>query len=382
MIDKISTEFISKDTVEFIQDDDKDLTWLSQFDSNKYDKFLIFIDSNVKNIWGDKIFNQLKVHNKNICMKVVESIEDTKSISFYPEAIDFLESNKCSRFDLVLAIGGGIVLDMVSFIISTYMRGIPLFMIPTTLIGQTDASTAGKTCFNSSNSKNLLGTFYYPKIVYNNINFLFTNSNRFLRQGFSESFKYGLLNSPELIDKLIEFDDSKNNDTLKDIINLTIKSRIAIRQIDALASNLGHTFGHAMEKFSDYKILHGDAISAGTVIALHYAVHIDIMDEKTKDNIILLMKKLGLNLYIEESLKADKLVSLMLLDKKSSSTLLNLVLINSIAEPYEEDGRLFCKSLPENVELFLINFLDNYKYRIPNCADYLSADKINYEDEE
>lgn len=378
MIDKISTEFISKNIIEFIQDDNIELTWLSNFDSKKYDKFLIFIDNNVNDIWGDKLLNQLKVHNKEIYLKVVESTEKTKSISFFPEAIGFLESNKCSRFDLVFAIGGGIVLDMVGFIVSTYMRGIPLFMIPTTLIGQTDASTAGKTCFNTKNSKNLLGTFYYPEIVYNNINFLFTNSNRYLRQGLSESFKYGLLNSPVLINKLLEFKNSNDTNILKDIINLTIKSRIAIRQIDALASNLGHTFGHAIEKFSGYKILHGDAISAGTVMALHYAVHIGIMHEEIKDNILTLMKDLGLNLYIDKRVKADKLINLMLLDKKSSSTLLHLVLIKNISEPYKEKGRLFCKALPEKVKSFLDNFLDKYEYRISSCYKFLEKDDINY----
>jgi 3-dehydroquinate synthase len=378
MIDKINTEFIEKHSVDFVQDDNKELKWLSQFKSDKYDKFLVFIDNNVRKIWGEIFLTQLNSHNKEIVILGVDAIEESKSINFYPEAISFLEKNRCSRFDLVLAVGGGIILDLVSFVVSTYMRGIPLMMVPTTLIGQTDASTAGKTCLNSKNSKNLLGTFYYPMVVYNNINFLTTNTNRFLRQGFSESFKYGLLDSNKLVDKLIIYKKSKDILILKDIITLTINSRIAIRYKDALVSNLGHTFGHAIEKFSNYKILHGDAISVGTVIALHYAVHIGIMNKKIKNKIIDIMKLLGLNLYIDDTITSDALVDLMLLDKKSSSTALNLVLIKNISDPYEDDGMLFYKSLPENVKLFLDIFFESYDYRISNCAKLLEQDDISY----
>jgi len=378
MINVITTEYTSKSKIEFIQDDDKEFNWLSEFDSLNYDRFFIVIDSNVKEIWGKSIFDKLKIHKKDIITLKVESIEETKSIHFYQTAIDFFENNKCSRYDLVIAIGGGIVLDLVSFVVSTFMRGLPLFMIPTTLIGQTDASTAGKTCLNSKNSKNLLGTFYYPEIVYNNLSFLETNTNRFLRQGFSESFKYGLLNSQFLIDKLIEYHQNRNKNVLKEIIDQTIKSRIEVRQIDALASNLGHTFGHAIERMSNYQVLHGDAISVGTVMALNYSVHIGVMDNKVKDNIVDLMKKLGLNIYIDKKVKAKKLVQLMLLDKKSSSLVLNLVLIKNIARPYIENNRMFCKSEPEDVILFLKNFLKSYEYKIDDCHIYLKNNLLSY----
>lgn len=378
MIDYISTTFKAENTVEFIQDDDKEMDWISNFESKDFDKFLIFIDDNVDKVWGKTILSQLNKHNKEVKVKSVISIEETKSINFYSEAVDFLESNKCSRFDLVIAIGGGIVMDMTSFVVSTYMRGVPLFMIPTTLIGQTDASTAGKTCFNSNNNKNLLGTFYYPKIVYNNINFLKSNSNRYSRQGLSEAFKYGLLNSSNLIAELKKYEALKEEKTLKNIINLTIKSRIAIRKIDPLASNLGHTFGHAIEKFSDYRILHGDAISAGTVLALNYSVYIGIMSEEIKNNIINDMKFLGLNLYVDNSLESKKIIQLMLQDKKSSSTQLNLVLIKDISKPFSEEGKYFCKSEPDKVRSFLDDFLNDYDYKINECSKFLQRDNINY----
>ena len=309
MINQISESFHTSNNVDFIQDDDVTMQWLSEFDSSRFERFIVFIDSHVSSSWGETVLQQLEAHQKEIIIKEIEPFETSKTITFYPEVIGFLEDVGSTRFDLVIAIGGGIVLDMAGFVVSTYMRGLPLMMIPTTLIGQTDASTAGKTCFNSHESKNLLGTFYFPEVVYNNIHFLISNPGRIFRQGLSESFKYGLLNSNQLVKTLSLYRDTPNSEILKKIINLTIKSRIAIRKIDPLASNLGHTFGHAIEKASNYEILHGDAIAAGTVLALGFAVKKKIMKDKRKEEIISMMKFLGLNLYIDKEIDATALVS-------------------------------------------------------------------------
>jgi len=374
----VSTTFESKDTVNFIIDDDPDLAWLSSISDTGYDRFFILIDKNVDDIWGERILKQLEKNNVDIFKLRVNPVEESKSISYYPVAIDFFEKNKCGRFDLVIAVGGGIVIDLASFTVSTYMRGLPLYIVATTLIGQVDASTAGKTCLNTSESKNLLGTFYYPLIVYNNIEFLSTNKKSILRQGFSEIFKYGLLDSKLLVDMLIEFQENDNVHLLERIILQTIESRISIRKKDALASNLGHTFGHALEKYSSYKILHGDAISMGTVMALNYAVRRGEMSVDTKNEIVNSMKYLGLNMYLDSSVEAGPLVEKMMSDKKSSSKALNLVLLKEIEKPYSDKNGLFYKTEPLEVVDFLKEFISTYEYRVDKCDEYLLNDDIEY----
>lgn len=376
MIDQISTEFESLNNVRFVLDDDPYFRHLVNSDFSSFDRFFVFIDKNVKKIWGDLVFNTLKTHGKEIFIHELEAVEETKSLRYYPEALKFLEENTAGRYDLVFGIGGGIVIDLTSFLVSTYMRGLPLYLIPTTLIGQTDASTAGKTCLNSYNSKNLLGTFYYPFEVYNNINFLKTCSAYHHRQGLSEAFKYTLLSDGEAIGFLT----NKNGDNADiDLIKKTIESRISIRKKHALASNLGHTFGHALEKISDFNILHGDAISAGTVMSLYFSVEKGLMKDAEKNKIIKLMKDSGLNIFVDKNLDIDLFIKLMLRDKKSSSSKLNLVLIKKIGEPYCENRQYFYEASPSEMIDFMNRFMKDYDYCIDNCYKYIKQDKLFYD---
>jgi len=378
MIKEISTTYLREDKIKFLLDDDSEMDWLSTFDSKKFDRIFVVIDKNVNKLWGEKINSQLKKHNQEIFLFEVEAIEETKSISFYPKLIDFFETNKCGLSDLVICVGGGIIIDLVSFTCSTYMRGIPFFIIATTLIGQIDASSAGKTCLNSSNAKNLLGTFYYPLIVYNNINFLKTCSDYHSRQGWSEVFKYGLLDSENLLNMISDYFKNKDSDKLIKIIESVINVRIKIRNKNPLASNLGHTFGHAIEKLSNFEILHGDAITIGTIISLYFSKKIGILSDKELNNILQRMKLLKLNIFLDKSLDIDLMVNLMMHDKKSSSKNINLVLIKGIAQPYSENGFYFYKTSPEFVRSFLKEFISVYPNIIYNCSNVLKSDVINY----
>lgn len=376
---EISLEYNKIDKIQFFITNENKMEWIGTFNCRNYNRCFVIIDKNVFNIWGKIIYEQLKKHNKEIFTYKVEPIEFSKSIGFYPKMISYFEKHMCNRYDLVIAIGGGIIIDLVSFLTSTYMRGLPFYAIPTTIIGQVDATTAGKTCLNSKNGKNVLGTFYYPLVVYNNINFLNTNSPYYSRQGISEVFKYGLLASRKLLKKLELYQDAKSGKDLMDIIELTIKTRSYIRKRDPLASNLGHTFGHAIEKLSNYEILHGDAITVGTVLALNFAKKVNLIKEETVSKIIAMMKNLHLNVYLEKDLDIDRLINYMMHDKKSSVNDLNLVLITDIEQPYEINDNLFYRTSPAIVKGFLIDFVKDYKYRVVDCAEFIKENNLNYE---
>ena len=376
---EISLEYNKIDQIKFFITNEQNMEWIGAFNDRNYNRYFVIIDENVFNIWGRMIYAQLNKHNKKIFTYKLKPTEFSKSIGFYPKMISYLEKHMCNRYDLIIAVGGGITLDLVSFLTSTYMRGLPFYAIPTTIIGQVDATTAGKTCLNSENGKNILGTFYYPLVVYNNVNFLNTNSPFYARQGISEVFKYGLLASRKLLKKLELYQESKSDKDLMDIIELTIKARSYIRKRDSLASNLGHTFGHAIEKLSNYKILHGDAITVGTVLALYFAEKVNLIEAEIVSKIIALMKNLHLNIYIEKDLDIDSLINYMMHDKKSSVNTLNLVLITDIEQPYEYNDNLFYRTSPTIVKEFLINFIKEYKYRVINCAEFIKEKKLNYE---
>lgn len=379
MIKKISTKYVREDPIDFIIDDDEEMLWLSSFDSSKYERFFVVIDKEVNRVWGDVLRKRINHHNKEVFFFEIEVSEESKSIESYQKVISFFEKHRCNLFDLVFAVGGGILLDLVSFSCSTYMRNLPFIAIPTTLIGQVDASTAGKTCLNTSQNRNILGTFYYPLKVYNNVNFLKTNSQYYLRQGYSEVFKYALLESSELIDILSKYMKEQSKETLMEIIRLTIEIRIKIRKKNPLASNLGHTFGQSMEKMFDHKILHGDAISSGIVMALYFAEKKGLISREVNEQIIKKMKELGLNIYIDKKLDLGELVDAMKRDKKSSSKYLNLVLITDIGKPYEKEGFPFYKTDGDEIKQFLEEFFEKYPYKVENLPEFICKERIDYD---
>lgn len=360
----------------FIIDDDENFKRISELNLNHYERIFVIIDSSVNEYYGSRLFKNLEHFGKKIISHTVEAAEAAKSIGYYPKLVEFFEGSTAGRYDAVIAVGGGIIIDLVSFTVSTYMRGMPFFIIATTLIGQTDASTAGKTCLNSEKSKNLLGTFFYPQIVYNNVEMLRTNSKRILRQGLSEAFKYSLLTDGELLEKIILFQNEEfNAEAMKEIVYKTIQARIKIRKIDALASNLGHTFGHAIERYFNYEILHGDAITIGTVMAINYAVRVGLMESNECCKIMQLMQAAHLNLYICDNFDAEKLVDFMRHDKKSSFSKLHLVMLEKIGKPYK-GSTPFYEADYTDVEKFLGDFIKTYQYKKENYVEYLYEDII------
>lgn len=380
MIKKFSTKFIREDTVNFIIDNDRDMGWIGSFSSNNFNRFFVLVDREVEKIWGNVIRRMLSRHGKEMFFFVVESSEHNKSLGFYPTLVNFFESHICNLSDLVIAIGGGVIIDLVSFTVSTYMRGLSLITIPTTLIGQIDASTAGKTCLNTEKSKNVLGTFYYPLISYNNIHFLKTNSKYYSRQGYSEIFKYGLLGCERLVRLLEKYKQDPPDDILAEIIYLAIQTRVKIRKKHPLASNLGHTFGHAIEKMSSFNISHGDAISVGIVVALYFAEEEGIIKQDDVLSIMELMKKIGLNIYLDTKIDVHRWVDLIMRDKKSFGKDVNLVLVQGIAKPYRKKEELFFRTSLPTLERFLIKFVKDYKYKVDNCAKFIKKEHLAYKE--
>ena len=372
----VVSNYEHKYETKFIIDSSEDFERIDEIGISDYDRVFIVIDENVSKLYEEKLLPKMINGKQELFVYRVKSVEETKSIAYYPKLVEFFEENTAGRYDAVVAIGGGIVIDLVSFTVSTYMRGLPFFIVATTLIGQTDASTAGKTCLNSYNTKNLLGTFFYPKVVYNSIPILKTNTKRITRQGLSEAFKYSLLTDGELLGDIIKFQNSDfDSDIMKKIVEKTIQSRIKIRLVDPLASNLGHTFGHALEKYFDYQILHGDAILIGTVMAMGYGVKVGIMEQSEYDRIYDMMNEAHLNTYISKELDTKKLVALMKKDKKSSSKKLHLVMINGVGKPYRSDTP-FLEADYEDVEKYLEEFMESYLRKREDYLEYLGKNDL------
>jgi len=363
MINKnFSLESSSQTT--FYIDKSKGFGNLRELDLSKYVKFIIVIDRNISNQILRPIKELLNEYDKEIIIIELTPSEKNKGIEESVKLVETLENNNVGRFDLLISVGGGFVSDIASFVSSIYMRGIPYAAIPTTLIGQVDAVTAGKTCINGPKTKNLLGTFYLPVFVYNNINILKTLPVREMRQGWSEIFKYALLDSFKLIELMEEYFLTESSSTLVAIIEETIRIRLKIREVDPLSSNLGHTFGHAFERISDYKISHGDAIAIGTLMAIKFGEEVGVTKSGLHQQVLEKMENFALNTKFHEEFIPSEVANLMLKDKKSSSFEINLVLLKDITKPFYNKSSLFFSTSPDSIEAFLCSYFEEFSSRL------------------
>ena len=187
---------------------------------------------------------------------IVPEGEDSKSLSVYEEIIKYCIRINLSRKSLIIALGGGVVGDLAGFVASTYMRGIDVCQIPTSLLAQVDSSVGGKTGLNIGNLKNVIGTFYQPKFTYINIDALKTLPHSEFISGMAEVIKYSLIYDYDFLDYLIDNSEKildKDNETLCYMVEKCIQIKADIVSKDEKEGglrkilNFGHTFGHGVE---------------------------------------------------------------------------------------------------------------------------------------
>ena len=233
------------------------------------DKCVVITDSNVYSIYKDKIKNELLLNSPNYFLISIQPGESSKSQMVRDELENKIIDLKPSRSTLLIALGGGVVGDLTGFLASTLLRGIRYIQVPTTILAQVDSSIGGKTGINTKHSKNLIGTFYHPKLVLIDTNFLITLNNEEYYNGFAEILKAMLIKSKEgfkVIENNIEKIKSRDQDTISDLISRSIKIKNEIVQADPFENglrkilNFGHTIGHAIEALSNYQIKHGFAV--------------------------------------------------------------------------------------------------------------------------
>ncbi len=214
----------------------------------------------------------------------------------------FLE-NGLDRKSTVIALGGGVIGDMAGFAASTYMRGMQWICVPTTLLSMVDASLGGKTGFDLPQGKNLIGSFYPPKLVLADPQVLVTLPERELISGMAEVVKHGIISDPELFDLCAcGLDWVRSN--LEQVVKRAMAVKIKVIEEDPYekgfraALNLGHTVGHAVELVSKFELRHGEAIAIGMVAEAKYAERIGIADTGLGNTIAGVLSGYGLPVTI------------------------------------------------------------------------------------
>ena len=323
-------------------------------------KTYIVTDANVAKLHLKKLETLLSAAGISYESKILPSGEGTKSFAKLEQLCDWLLEKKIERKTTIIAFGGGVIGDLVGFAASIVLRGINFIQVPTTLLAQVDSSVGGKTAINSKQGKNLVGSFYQPKLVLADTEVLRTLPHREFVSGYAEIVKYGLINDPEFFTWLNTnpLSEAKN---LSQAIYKSCEAKAKIVAADEKEGgvrallNLGHTFGHALEAetgFSD-KLLHGEAVALGMVMAFEFSRQLGLCKHTEVDRILEHFNSRDLPVAPREYVKkwkVDNLVEHMKSDKKVKDGKMVFILARGIGQAFinesvsETDLRKFLAS--------------------------------------
>ncbi|HEV7826138.1 MAG TPA: 3-dehydroquinate synthase [Mycobacteriales bacterium] len=290
---------------------------------------------------AEALRDELKAQGLDAHSLEVPDAEDAKSIEVAGFCWEVLGKAGFTRTDAVVGFGGGAVTDLAGFVAATWLRGVPVVHIPTTLLGMVDAAVGGKTGINTSAGKNLVGAFYPPAGVLCDLGTLETLPRNELVAGMAEVVKAGFIADPVILD-LIEADPEAAVDpagpVLRELVERSIRVKADVVSQDLRESglreilNYGHTLGHAIEKNERYRWRHGAAVSVGLVYAAELGRLAGRLDDATAARHRAVLASLGL----PTAYRADawgRLHDAMRIDKKSRGSRLRFIVLDALARP-------------------------------------------------
>ncbi|MCO6365065.1 3-dehydroquinate synthase [Paracoccus sp. 08] len=283
---------------------------------------------------------------------VLPAGEGTKSWPHLTTCVDWLLDQQVERRDVVLALGGGVIGDLVGFAAAILRRGVRFVQLPTTLLAQVDSSVGGKTGINSAHGKNLVGAFHQPSLVLADIDVLDTLRPRDFLSGYGEVAKYGLLGDADFFAWLEENgpDLARNAGLRQQAVahSVAMKAGIVTRdeteQGERALLNLGHTFGHALEAATGYsdRLLHGEGVAIGCALAFDLSARMGLCSQEAPSRVLAHLRQMGMPARLSEipgALPDDGgLIALMGQDKKVVDGQLRFVLARGIGEAFVSDA--------------------------------------------
>jgi 3-dehydroquinate synthase len=302
-------------------------------------KAMLISNPLVFSLYGQRVADSLKAAGFRVTVALMPDGEEYKNLEQLSCMLDEAVAAGLERSSVIIALGGGVVGDLAGFTASIYQRGISYIQVPTTLLAQVDSSVGGKTAVNHPRGKNLIGTFHQPALVLIDTATLDTLAEEEFRAGLGEVVKYGVIYDYDLFRLLEEKADllkCRDPETVLEVVYRCIKIKSDIVSRDEretglrMILNLGHTFGHSIEKLGNYKELkHGEAVAAGTLMASLLAQKLGWLEAEQAGRITQLFQRLGITLQIP-SYRGEDIYEGMLNDKKVEDDGLRLVLPKGI----------------------------------------------------
>jgi len=302
-------------------------------------RVLVVTDETVAEHYLERVGHLLDA-NRRWRSLVLPAGEAAKTVANWQRALDELVDMGAQRDATVLALGGGVVGDLAGFAAASYMRGIRVVQMPTTLLAQVDAAVGGKTGVNHSGGKNLIGAFHQPAAVVADIDALVTLDDRDYRAGLAEVVKYGAIRDERFFSWLESRAAALNArmpDALLEAVHTSVSHKAEVVAADEREAgerallNFGHTFGHALETATGYtRYRHGEAVAIGMVLATRLSELLGKLRVGSSERLVHLLEHLQLPTALPDDVDRERLLALMRLDKKNRADRIRVVLLEAI----------------------------------------------------
>lgn len=301
---------------------------------------LLVTDKNVGALYATQARDSLRAAGFGASVVELAPGESGKALAAYERAIDAMVEATLDRKSTVFALGGGVVGDLAGFAAATFMRGIAVVQVPTSLVAQVDSALGGKTGINHREAKNLIGVFHQPKLVVADVGALKTLPDREFREGLAEVIKYGaIMDAPMFADleRNISAVLARDMTKLEDVVDRSLRCKGSVVARDERESglrkilNFGHTVGHALEAASGYeRFLHGEAVAIGMVAAARLSARHAGLNESDTFRLRSLLERAGLPVAMPPEWRSERFVTALGLDKKRTDREVDFVLISEI----------------------------------------------------
>ena len=303
-------------------------------------KACIVTDSVVEPLYAQAVKEVALAAGNEVSVFVFKSGEENKNMDTIQDMYEFFISNKLERKDFLIALGGGVVGDMTGYAAATYLRGIEFIQVPTTLLSMVDSSVGGKTGVDFRQYKNMVGAFKMPRLVYMNLAVLSTLDERQFYSGFAEAMKSALIKDARFyewqIENMYEICD-REPETMKELVyrSCDIKRFIVEKDPtekgDRALLNLGHTIGHAIEKYKNFSLTHGECVALGCVAAAYISWKREMLSMEEYYEVRDMFVPFNLPISIED-VDIEEVLSYTKSDKKMENNQIKFVLLKKIGK--------------------------------------------------
>jgi 3-dehydroquinate synthase len=310
--------------------------------------FAVITDENVAPLAAPQVVGSLRhfAPASRVILRAIPAGEHEKSRESWSRLTDWLLDERCGRDTTVIALGGGVIGDLAGFVAATFMRGVPVVQVPTSLLAMVDASVGGKVAVDTPHGKNLVGAFHQPAAVVIDPTVLQTLPREHLRAGMAEVVKHGVITDASYFARAAATgqrllgaapaDTAWHGSELTDLVAGSVRIKADVVAADEREQgarqtlNFGHTVGHAIEAATDFTMLHGEAVAIGMCVEARLAERVGVADEGTAIAVCQALDALGLPTRVPAHLPPAALGERMRLDKKARAGALRFALPRTI----------------------------------------------------